>query len=128
MNKLKKKHNKPLHLISLKFLGILHEIDILNYEGIFFFSPGGPSWHEVESNPRSLAELIVSCVSVPANFPSSTAAAVRAGLPIVQTNKGRRGHSHFHKSFSQRGRGKKLQPAHSLTQCVWCGATLKLFL
>lgn len=29
------------------------------------------------------------------------AAAVRGGRPIVQTNKGRRGHLHFHKSFAR---------------------------
>lgn len=51
--------------------------------------------------------LITRCVfSVPANFPSSMAAAVRGGRPFVQTNKGRRGHLHFHKSFA-RGAGEE---------------------
>lgn len=35
------------------------------------------------------------------------AAAVRGGRPIVQTNKGRRGHLHFHKSFA-RGVGEEV--------------------
>lgn len=53
--------------------------------------------------------------SVPANFLSSMAAAVRGGRPIVQTNKGRRGHLHFHKSFA---RGAE-EEAGTLLCLVW---------
>lgn len=56
------------------------------------------------------------------NFPSSVAAAVRGGRPIVRTNKGHRGHLHFHKSFA-RGAGE----ATSTSVClVWI--YIKLFL
>lgn len=61
-----------------------------------------PSRHGNNPKIQYLDLLITRCVfSVPANFPSSVAAAVTGGRPIVQTNKGRRGHLHFHKSFAR---------------------------
>lgn len=61
---------------------------------------------------------------VAANFLSSMAAAVRGGYSIVQANKGRRGHLHFHKTFTLPEGLRKMQ-THSF---VWYGCTLKLFL
>lgn len=55
----------------------------------------------MKPNVQYLKLLLSKCVYVLANFPSSVAAAVRGGRPIVQTNKGRRGHLHFHKSFAR---------------------------
>lgn len=52
---------------------------------------------------------------VAANFLSSMAAAVGGGRPIVQANKGRRGHLHFHKSFA---RGAE-EDADTLVCLVW---------
>lgn len=72
---------------------------MLKEEGIL---PGAPSRRGIKSEIQFLDPLITSCVfSVPANFPSSMAAAVGGGRPIVRTNKGRRGHLHFHKSFAR---------------------------
>lgn len=78
--------------------------------------PAVPSRHRNETKIQYLNLLIMRCVfSVPANFPSSAAAAVRGGRPIVRANKGRRGHLHFHKSFA-RGVGE----ASSTPVClVW---------
>lgn len=78
----------------------------------------------MESSGEYLDLFITRCVfCVTANFPSSVAAAVRAGRPIVQANKGHGGHLHFHKSFLPEGLRK--QAAH---RSVWCGSTLKLVL
>lgn len=52
---------------------------------------------------------------VVANFLSGMAAAVREGRPIVQANKGHRGHLHFHKSFA---RGAE-EDADTLVCLVW---------
>lgn len=56
---------------------------------------------------RYLDLLITSCVfSVPPNFLSSMAAAVRGGRPIVRTNKGRQRSLAFSQELCQRGRGR----------------------
>lgn len=81
----------------------LHIIDILNKEG--FSRCTKQPWDQAKNTVfRRINHEMCVCVcvfSVPANFPSSMAAAVRGGRPIVQTNKGCRGHLHFHKSFAR---------------------------
>lgn len=84
-----------------------------NLNVIYIFNDVVPS---MKLNLLSLNLLIRRCVSsVLANFPSSMAAAVRGGKPIVQTNKGHRGHMHFHKSFA-RGVG---EASSTLVCLVW---------